>query len=382
MIAQKQYLIVSILLLLPLWGFTQPNFSRVVEYQGIRCFMDIKKADVAYYAPGTLSIKTDRDGKPDFNLLETRYTGNVTYADRGKVRFLSFLRFRVKMEQIPSDKLLRIKKELWPNGKGRLHTIPVTNIKTMLVFTPVTEHQENSKPEVFTNGNLTPEKEDGLNKKGNYWKEREFTLRVDNRSAQLLSKAFELGQPLISLSYAFFSEGVSEPNESVITEGENKVLNDIEKNIEKQQDSTSVQQICIRSNTFSITIDAKKWPDMVKQIDINEEVPPGYAALEVRCYDFNNNLRPDLFAKKIEIRADGVGHGEVIVKKSFSSKAPDIYSYNIRFPYAVRLDKPLYYRVTSISDNSPPVKTEWIQQSSWIGMIDITSSDDQIIDDE
>jgi hypothetical protein len=43
------------------------------------------------------------------------------------------------------------------------------------------------------------------------------------------------------------------------------------------------------------------------------------------------------------------------------------------------LDKPLFYRVTTISDNSPPVKTQWKQQNSWTSMIDITSSPEEIV---
>ena len=134
---QKIYLALTALLLLPLWGFTQPNFNQVVEHDGVRCFRDAEKPDIAYYAPGALSVALDRDGKPDFNFLQTRYTGNVAYSDRGESRFLSILRFRVKMEKLPSEKISSIKKLLWPSGKGLLRPVPIANIKAMLVFTPV-----------------------------------------------------------------------------------------------------------------------------------------------------------------------------------------------------------------------------------------------------
>ncbi|MCK5702902.1 MAG: hypothetical protein KAI29_17185, partial [Cyclobacteriaceae bacterium] len=195
-------------------------------------------------------------------------------------------------------------------------------------------------------------------------------------------KAFEQGQSLMSLSYAFFSKGINQRENSFITDGEQEVLDAIKKQVEAQQDSISEQQVCIRSDAFSIVIDSKRWPGLIRQIDINEEVPPGYAALEVRCYDFNNNLRPDLFAKKIEIKATGVGRGDVVVKSTFNRKSPDIYVYNVKFPYAVRLDRPLYYRVTSVSDEAAPFKTDWIEQNLWTGMIDITSSEDQVIRNE
>ena len=361
----------------------QPDFNNVEVHEGVRCFRDIRKQDMAYYAPGKLKIKQDQNGKPDFNFLETRYTGNAAYGDRGENRFLSYIRFRVVMERMPADKLLRLKRELWSGGSGHLRPAPVTDVQTMLVYTSVSGPDVNSDTLAFTNGNLSAESPEGLNGKGQYWKEREFSVRLDNYSAQILSKAFQAGQTVMSLSYAFFSEGVEGKEEKILTEGENKILEDIERKIKELKDAdTTIIRKCIASDAFSVVIDTKKWPGLIKKIDINEQVPPGYAALEVRCYDFHDNLRPDLFAKKIEIKAEGVGRGYVIVKKTFNKKYPDIYVYDIRFPYAVRLDRPLYYRVTSISDSSAPVKTDWIRQDSWTGMIDITSTEDQIIENE
>ena len=378
----KKHIVIILNLILPLYGIAQPDFGNSVEIDGIKCFRDAKNINTAYYTPGTLSLKYDHDGKPDFKFLETRYTGNAAYNDRGEIRFLSILRFKVIMDHIPSEKLSRIKKTLWPHGGGHLRPLPVTSVKTMLVFIPVAGENENTDSLTFTRGDLSADNTEGLNSKGEYWRERDYYLKVDDQTAQLLSKSFELGSPLISLSYAFFSSGVNIPQNKIITEGEDKILKDIEKHIKENQDTTIVEQICVRSDAFPVTVDTHKWPDLVKQIDINEEIPPGYAALEVRCYDFYNGLRPDLFAKKIEIKAQGVGHGDVIIKKTFSSKTPDIYVYNITFPYAVRLDKPLFYRVTTISDNSPPEKTQWKQQNSWTSMIDITSSPEQIVKHE
>ncbi len=374
----KRFVLLSVLLLISVVAPAQPDFTRSVQYEGVRCFRDAKNALTAYYAPGVLKIKQNRDGKPDFNFIKTRYTGTAAYADRGETRFLSYLRFNVVMEQIPADKLLSIKKAIWPSDNGHLRPVPVTGIKTMLIFTPAGEGGGQAEQTAFTNGNLSAEDASGISGKGEFWKEREFSLKLDNNSAQLLSKVFQSGQSLMSLSYAFFSEGINKPDSSIITEGESKILDEIKNLLDKENDSIRTEQVCIFSDAFSITIDTHKWPDLIKNIDINEQIPPGYAAVEIRCYDFNNNLRPDLFAKKVEIKAEGVGRGDVIVKKTFSRKYPDICVYNIRFPYAVRLDKPYYYRTISISDNSPPVKTEWIEQKSWTSIIDVTSTEEQI----
>ncbi|MGC9355833.1 MAG: hypothetical protein ACP5D9_18445, partial [Mariniphaga sp.] len=132
-------------------------------------------------------------------------------------------------------------------------------------------------------------------------------------------------QTLMSLGYAFFSEGTKQPTKEIISNDEKKILEKLTDQYGQKKDSAEIKEICIKSDAFAIRIDTEKWPGLMTKVDINEQVPPGYAALEVRCYDFNDNLRPDLFAKQIEIKATGVGRGDVIAKTTFSQKAPDIY---------------------------------------------------------
>lgn len=366
-------------ILLPILIQAQPDFNQLVEYEGIRCFLDTKKENVAYYSPGKLSVATDREGKPDFNFLQTRYTGSVVYDDRNSYRFNSIISFRVIMEQIQAEKIKRMKNAIFP-GKNDplLLPLPVSNIKTNLIFISVEEGQADADSTVFTGGNLSSENNKGLNRKGTYWREREFSLRLDNHSSQALWEMLDNKQTLMSLNYAFFSEGIKQPVEVIMSDAEKKIFEQMLNQYEENEDSAEIKEICIKSDAFAIRIDTEKWPGLMNKVDINEQVPPGYAALEVRCYDFNDNLRPDLFAKQIEIKATGVGRGDVIAKTTFSQKAPDIYMQNIKFPYAVRLDKPLFYRVTSISQEKPPEKTEWIEQEMWADIIDITSSESEI----
>jgi hypothetical protein len=351
----------------------QPDFKKVVEFEGIRCFMDVKDKQVAYYAPEALNLAIDEDGKPDFNFLQTRYTGSVVNSDKGETRFKSVLRFRVKMSSLPADRLSRVKKHLWPSGNGQLKPVPISDIKTQLSFMPIGDTELEDAVQL-ADGQFTGSDKSALNSKGQFWKEREYVVKLDNRSSQALNKAFELGQALLSLSYAFYSQGVSQLDAEIYTEGESKVLETIQSEIAANEDSVTLERVCVRSDAFSIAIDKERWPDLFRQIDINEEVPPGYAALEVRCYDFNNELRADLFVRTIEVKAKGVGRGDVLVKASFSRKAPDVYVLYLRFPYAVRLDQPFYYRTISISDQAAPVKSDWKEQSLWSGLIDITSA--------
>ena len=355
----------------------QPDFNQGVTCGELRCFRDVKLAGVAYYAPGKLILSVDDQGKPDLDFIQTRYTGTVTYSDRGETHFWSLIRFTVKLETFSANQLKKAKELLWPGGKGLLRPLPVADIQTAMVFTAIDEDDQPVE-NALVNGSLSSNNEKGVNTNGVFWKEREYTLKLDSYSAQALAKSLEKGPSLMSLQYAFFSTGVkAQVAEEIITEGERAILDTLIKHLEQSEDSLTSEVICVRSDVLPVTIDVAKWPDLIRQIDINEEVPPGYAALEVRCYDFNNNLRPDLFAKKVEVKARGVGHGEVVVQATFSSKAVDLYVHQIKFPYAVRLDQPVFYRVTSIGDEAPPVKSDWIELPLWSGLIDITSSGDE-----
>ncbi len=355
--------------------FGQPDFSRPVEAAGIRCFFDASDEQMVYYSPGALSIARDREGKPDFNFLQTRYTGNVVYDDRNSIRFNSVIRFRVVMDPIPAEKIEAIKSTLFPGkNSGQLRPLPLSDIKSNLIFTPVEENGSPSDTATLAGGYLSAENRKGRSQKGTYWREREYSLRLEKHSSQAVRNMLEKGQTLMSLTYAFFSDGVDPPPEALLSNGEKELLEKITETYEHKKDSAEIKRVCVRSDAFSVRLDPDKWPELLRQVDINEQVPPGYAALEVRCYDFNNRLRDDLFAKQIEIKAKGVGRGDVVSKAAFSKEEPGINVHHIKFPYAVRLDQPFYYRVTSISQEKPPERTPWIKREFWADIIDITST--------
>lgn len=357
--------------------FSQPDFTKKKEAAGITCYFDAQKSDVAYYLPGRLSIVTDSDGKPDFNFLRTGYVGTAVYGDQSTSRLKSIVRFKVKMERYPASKLAKAKAQLRQDKNNvRLQPLPITDIKTNLVLTTIGNNDSINLP----GGQLSAENKDGLNHKGNYWREREFTKRLDNKTAEILWAALDNGQCVMSLNYAFFSEGKTTFNNDVIGEGGKEILRDIQELI--TNDSIKTEQTCVLADAFPIHIDTKKWTELLSKIDVNQQIPPAYAALEIRCYDFYNNLRPDLLAKRVEIKAKGVGNGDVTTQVKFTPKYPDIYVYNIRFPYAVKLDKPFYYRVTSIVNETAPVKTPWVEKTEWAGIIDISSKEDEIISED
>jgi len=81
----------------------------------------------------------------------------------------------------------------------------------------------------------------------------------------------------------------------------------------------------------------------------------------------------------MEIKATSVNGKEITATLTFKQSQPEIYARSIRFGYAVRFDKPFYYRVSEINHDGDKVTTDWIQKEEWGALIDITSSPDKIV---
>ena len=96
--------------------------------------------------------------------------------------------------------------------------------------------------------------------------------------------------------------------------------------------------------------------------------------MKVYCYDFANALRPDLFYKKVEIEAQGVGGRAIPLDAKFLFSQPDLYARTIRFPVAVHVDRPFRYRVISAMRDGRTDEGPWLERSSWGGILDITSA--------
>jgi hypothetical protein len=366
------------LILQPLHTWAQPDFSSYTEFEGVRCYKDAKTTGIMYYAPGKLNMALSPEGKPDFNLLQTRYTGSYLRGDQGTSRFSSLVRFRIVMNRLSPEKYEKIRQKLWTsNQKGELRPLPIYNIATVLGFSVLSGNNGQKDSLSLNGGIVTTENEQGEVKKGLFWKEREFSLRLDDHSSQLLWNGLMNNQTILSFSYAFFSKGVNPTSADIVSDG-TSLSRELVKKLKEMKDSAKTELFCVNADAFSFQIDQVKWPDLMQKIDVNEDIPPGYPALEVRCYDFCDNLRPDLYAKNVEFKAQAPGRGEILTRVRFDRKNPDLSVYHVRFSFAVQIGKPLLYRITEVSDEDTPYKSEWIPVESWNALIDVTSPKDKI----
>lgn len=357
-------------------ALAQPDMAGKLVIGDLAVYRDARVFNRFYYLPGDLRIAADAEGKPDFRLLLMRYTGTSAYDDQGSYRFRNLMQMRIVHKSVPADDLKALKQKLGTIvADPELRPFPVKNLKTVIVYSvPGTEGSEETSVSDQTSYFSQEGSEIVRNE---YWKERNFSARLDNAAANIFWEALQDQLTILSVGFAFYSDVFNSEKADLDvsgTRGAARQLNEMIRSAEEYAGAdTLLATRVIKAGAFEVIIDTEKWPDLVRKVDINEQIPPDYAALNVYCYDFNNELRNDIAQKKIEVEATGVGGKPVTLKYTFRYDTPDIYACDLKFPYAVRIDTPYRYRVTEITTGGAVSRTEWITGNSWHEILDITT---------
>lgn len=350
----------------------QPDFSKPVRSHGIVMYQDADRPEIHYYLPGDLDIGRTSEGKPEFQLVMMRYTGSAVYGEGEEMRFRNILSMRMVMKNVNADSLRAAKSSLRSRYRSvSVRPLPVNRIEAVLIFTPVGGSDTST---VVARGHLSAEDESGYSSTSSYWNERHFTVHLDNHSASLLSRVLEEEYTAISFAYAFLSKGKSD-NAVIDVTGTSRFREAVRdmRNVIARDSTDTLMECVVKSDAFSLDIDLSKYPDVIRKIDINDGVPPGYAVLNVRNYDFANRLRDDLYEKLVEVEATGAGGNTVNASVTFRMSDPDITSVNFRFKYAVRPDKPYRYRVIELMKDGREIISEWKEIAMWSALLDVTT---------
>lgn len=350
----------------------QPDIRQVQILEGLRLFRDAVKPAVFYYEPGDLELAREKDGKPDFQFLDMRYTGHRSADDQGTNRFRSLLRFRVVLTPHSQAKMERVKESLMRGApRAELRPLPIRRLDAILVCTAGTTDTLTVGGGHFERPDSTP-----AGDRGAQWKERTFVLKMDPNEADLLRGMFTRQQVAISVGYAYFADCVAWNATQISLSGSPGAVAAAREFFGLPaggaSDSTSAVRP-VKVNAFEITVDAQRWPDLLARSDINEQLQPEYALLDVYCFDFANNIRPDLYAKKVSVEASGVSGKTVRAEITFSPEEPDRYAQSARFPFAVRIDRPFRYRVVEINQDGEKTESAWIERTSWTAIVDVTT---------
>jgi len=368
---KTSFLILLSLTVFPLCGGSQAVMSSLMEVKGLQLYEDIKDADKFYYAPGKLQLHHNEDGQPTFKLIEMRYTGTGLTGNQGEKRFMNIVQFRVIMKKHENSLLAEVKKSL--SRKAKLRPLPLNEVQANLVAPFEGTYK------AIGNGVFDTTDKAGKGSKKQYWTERVFTARLENHEAQLLWDMVEKGQLAMSLSYSYFADIIND--EIIDFDSESDSLSRvISKTVEEiKSRDTIVSPTLIQSDAFSLDIDYEKYPETLVKKDLNGSVPAAYPALQVSCYDFYNELRPDLAMKTVEFQVTGLNNNLIKLRPmKFVSASKDLYSLQVRFPFAANMNKPLRYKIKEYSHEGDIIDKGWVTLDSWIGILDITSQTDDI----
>ncbi len=355
-----------------------PDLASRRTVEGMAVVADDRRSDLFYYAPLEVRLVAAPDGKPDLSFIEMRYTGSALSRDRGTVLHRSLLTMRVQIPQPTPNQLARAARALGTGGRAaELRPLSIRRLEAALVYTTIGGSSDTTSREIP--GARFQGSRDAEGPAGEaYWNERMFTVAVDSLTAQVLRSTLESGQLSMSLGYAFVADGkvAAEPWGDI--EGPRAVSEALERQLSATaaSDSTprdSVLRRVVAAGAIPIRVDARRWPDLLRRVDVDADAPAGFAALEVYCYDFRDNRRPDLYEKHVEVEAESVGGPPVRLQVVFARAHPDVYSASLRFPVAVKLDRPYRYRVSDLRPDGSSTPGNWRVGRDWVALLDLTT---------
>ncbi|WEK35048.1 MAG: hypothetical protein P0Y53_21375 [Candidatus Pseudobacter hemicellulosilyticus] len=368
-------LLAACLLLGQLASLAQPDLTHTIRTaNGLRFYTDRQQSQVYYYLPGDLVLGRRANGQPDLNFVLMRYDGAL-HESIG-LRFRNILTMRLLLKPISADSLLAARRELeQQSGQVLLKPLPISQVEGLVVFTPI--GQPDSARQV-QKGELAVESDGGYSTAGTFWQERYFTLFLDINSAMLLREAFTKDLTAISFAWAFHCKGYTERRmlRAEGSSGLDSLFGDSfteAVDTSAATDSASIREVVVKSDAFRLSVDTSRLSEHIRLINIDGDLPAGYALLNIRNYDFANNLRTDLYEKKVELQATGAGGNPVSAAVSFLAKDKDVTSINMRFRYAVRPDQPYRYRVRELLKDGREWVSDWQTISIWSSMLDVTT---------
>jgi hypothetical protein len=368
------------LLILPGYAPAQPSLSSSQRVGDQTVYRDAIKPNIYYYLPAGYSVVHDTKGKPEFSMLQMRYTGTRATGDDGVAKFNNILQFRVAIDPEHPKKITELRNTLKKTVPGlELRSLPVRKFSSVLVFASSNTSADSLH---LLQPSYSEASDENAASNNSFWNDRVVTLRLSNADAQLVEAALKNEQSVMSFSYAIYSSFTETDVKDLEVSGNSKLrkeLQDYFSNELKNSADSSRKITMIRADAINLNVDLSAWPTLVQKVDINERMPAKFPLFDVYCYDFNNSMRPDLYAKKIEIKATSVNGNDILTAFSFKGSQPELYAKSIRFPYAVKFDRPFFYRVTEITVDGEAITTDWKEKKDWSELLDITSPPEKAI---
>jgi hypothetical protein len=347
----------------PLLGSAEVIAERLV-------YRDSDKPNKFYYLPDPIVIAETDDGRPDLSLLLTRYVGTAHQGDQGEWINRNLLSVRFRMKRAEKSDIDAIKKILRSRGlrNAKVVTLPLYAVAASIQYTPV-----DSETSIALGGNgfATSHTSDAHSVAN--WRERAYLLSLGENDAGLLVNALENGQVLISFSYAYLARFEDREEVAIDIAGADDRLEGLSEQIDEIVPETTSNVTAAYSDAIALVLDPATANNHIRRLDINESMPPGYAVLDVYCFDFQQEIIPGQYAKWVEVEATSPTGKRFSTVLTFTRSEPEVYGQRLRVPYAIDFKKPYRYRVTSVLETGKVEEvTPWTVREEWSGVLDIS----------
>lgn len=360
----------------------QPSVQSATIINGQKIFKDSKKPNVYYHLPVDYKLAADASGKPFFSLIQMRYAGTHKTADAGIIKYNNLVQFKISADGAHQKKIQETAVELKrTNPLAELRILPVRKFYSILVFASTADRIDADSTDII-NAGLSENTNEQADVNNSYWNERTISVRLTDADAQLVEMALQKNQSLLSFSYAMFATFAEKNTATTSITGSSKLKRkwaDHFQQAANPANDTTTTILLAKADVIDLGVDIVRWPSLIQKVDINERLPVRYALFDVYCYDFNNEIRADLYEKRVDIKATSVNGKEIITTLTFKQSQPEIFAKSLRLGFAVKFDKPFYYRVSEINHDGDMVTTDWKQKEEWGALIDITSSPDKVV---
>ena len=365
----------------------QPRLNAAQQAGPLTVYPDVEveQTRLYYYVPGKFRLAQEPGGAPAFRLLRMRYMGTLAMGNIGETDDLSLLHFKVMLERPGREAFAEAKRALRRvnplSPKPKLRPLPLAHVTMTAVYALPGRDSVAALGVGHHHGS-------GSNRYGSLPEALSFTFRLDPTASSLFWHTLHAGETLLSISYALVAEGATSAHElhpTLTTSGNAAGSAVLDSLLQASlaaliRPDTSAKmapaEALVAADAFSVNVNLARHPDLVAEVDLNAEVPPGFPLLEVFCYDFAEGLRPDLAAKNVEIEASSPGGGTTKAVARFRrtrTGVPAPYYQPIEFEFSARLDRPYRYRVVEIAADGTRTVGAWTERESWANALEVTS---------
>ena len=179
------------------------------------------------------------------------------------------------------------------------------------------------------------------------------------------------------MAYGYYTEGVWLDAYDFDVSGDSSWAADFEERIRETislQDSTPRLHLAC-ANSFSVSADLQRWPQNLRKVDVNNTFPSGLPAIEFRCYDFADGLRPDLALIRLRLHGfDIYGNQSSPIQVSFSTGQPHQVSLPVSFATPVDVNRGFRYKRTEITQSGMITEDpSWTTANYCEGVINVSS---------